>query len=89
LVSSPVLRTVMSATTAPTTASPPLHHAPAPGALSGLTVVLPCLDEAENLREVAAGRDAGPGPRLAASTLCELADLRRALHEPRIPGVGV
>jgi glycosyltransferase involved in cell wall biosynthesis len=47
------MRTVMSATT-PTTASPPLHRAPAPGALSGLTVVLPCLDEAENLRDIVA-----------------------------------
>jgi hypothetical protein len=36
-----------------------------------------------------AGRQVGPGPRLAAGTLRELADLRRALCDRWIPRVGV
>jgi hypothetical protein len=75
----------MSATTN-TAVSPAFDRERAPDALSGLTIVPPCFDEAENVPDAVR---LGPGPRLAAGTLRELADLCHALRDRRIPRVGV
>jgi glycosyltransferase involved in cell wall biosynthesis len=68
----------------------------ASGALVGTELVVKSRAVGARVAEVpvhhrprVAGRQAGSGPRLAAGTLRELADLRHALRGRRIPRVGV